>query len=110
MFQGGTIYSHQKIRLATDGSWWQVFWSFQWFSMVSLTLELFGNGIKMINVKKAVFVFCAAVGFAGAISSTAYALPTRETCEEAYTSCVVDGDEGQCNLVKRLCGAYGIHL
>jgi len=64
----------------------------------------------MINVKKAVFVFCAAVGFAGAISSTAYALPTRETCEEAYTSCVVDGDEGQCNLVKRLCGVYGIHL
>lgn len=110
MFHDGTIYSHHKIRLSIDGFWWQVFLSFQWFSMVSLTLALFGNGIKMINVKKAVFVFCAAVGFAGAISSTAYALPTRETCEEAYTSCVVDGDEGQCNLVKRLCGVYGIHL
>lgn len=72
--------------------------------------ELFANGIEMINFKKAVFVFCAAVGFAGAISSSAYALPSRETCEEAYTSCVTDGDASACTLVKRLCGVYGIYL
>ena len=64
----------------------------------------------MINVKKAVFVFCAAVGFAGAVSSSAYALPSRETCEEAYTACVTDGDANACALVKRLCGVYGIHV
>lgn len=64
----------------------------------------------MINVKKALLVFCTAVGFAGAISSTAYALPSRETCEAALESCLVDGDEGQCTLVRRLCGVYGIHV
>lgn len=64
----------------------------------------------MINVKKALLVFCTAVGFAGAISSTAYALPSRETCEAALESCLVDGDEGQCTLVRRLCGVYNIHV
>ncbi|MBB5371738.1 MULTISPECIES: hypothetical protein [unclassified Janthinobacterium] len=64
----------------------------------------------MINVKKAVFVFCAALGFAGALSSTAYALPTRETCEEARDACLNDGDQNGCALVKRLCGVYGIHV
>lgn len=88
---------------------WLVFLSFRVFNGLP-TLELFENGIKMINVKKAVFVFCAAVGFAGAVCSSAYALPSRETCESAYTSCVEDGDQGQCNLVNRLCGVYGIYL
>ncbi|MCC7646342.1 hypothetical protein OX462_26340 [Janthinobacterium sp. SUN098] len=64
----------------------------------------------MINFKKAVFVFCAAVGFAGAVSSSAYALPSRETCEEARDSCLADGNENDCALVRRLCGVYGIHV
>lgn len=95
-----------EIRLSTDAFW----------RLTSLSSSVFyndstlGNGIKMINVKKAVVVFCAAVGFAGAISSSAFALPTRETCEEAYTACVTDGDANACTLVKRLCGVYGIHL
>ena len=95
-----------KIRLSTGGFWRLRFLS----SSGSYSDVTLGNGIKMINVKKAVFVFCAAVGFAGAISSSAYALPSRETCEEAYTACVVDGDASSCTLVKRLCGVYGIHL
>jgi hypothetical protein len=103
-FQGGTISVRHEICLSTGG----------FRRLMPLSSSGFYNdltlGIKMINVKKAVFVFCAAVGFAGAISSSAYALPTRETCEEAYTSCVTDGDASACTLVKRLCGVYGIYL
>ena len=64
----------------------------------------------MINVKKAVFVFCAAIGFAGAVSSTAYALPSRETCEAALEACINDGHQPSCSLVTRLCGVYGISV
>jgi hypothetical protein len=95
-----------KIRLSTGGFWRLRFLS----SSGSYNDVTLGNGIKMINVKKAVFVFCAAVGFAGAISSSAYALPSRETCEEARDSCLADGNENDCALVKRLCGVYGIHV
>lgn len=63
----------------------------------------------MINVKKAVFVFCAAVGLAGALS-TAYAQPTRRECLLALTDCNENGTVSQCTLVANSCGVYGIYL
>lgn len=64
----------------------------------------------MINVKKAVFVLCVAAGFSASVSTTAYALPERQTCEAALVGCVEEGNQSQCNLVTRLCGVYDIHL
>ena len=75
-----------------------------------LTMIFLKVGITMINVKKAVFILCVAAGFSASVSTTAYALPDRETCEAALVACVEEGDQGQCNLVTRLCGVYGIHL
>lgn len=63
----------------------------------------------MINVKKAVFVFCVAVGLAGALS-TAYAQPTRRECIQALIDCTENGTASQCTLVARSCGVYGIYL
>ncbi|OEZ69190.1 hypothetical protein JAB5_43420 [Janthinobacterium sp. HH103] len=63
----------------------------------------------MIDVKKAIFVFCAAVGLAGAVS-TAYAQPTRRECMQALIDCTENGTASQCMLVSRSCGVYGIYL
>ena len=93
-----------KIRLSTGGFWRLRFLS----SSGSYNDVTLGNGIKMINVKKAVFVFCAAVGFAGALGS-ASAQPTRQACMQALFDCN-DGVMSQCTVVSRSCGVYGIYL
>jgi len=63
---------------------------------------------KNDQCKKAVFVFCAAVGFAGALGS-ASAQPTRQACMQALFDCN-DGVMSQCTVVSRSCGVYGIYL
>ena len=63
----------------------------------------------MINVKKAVFLFCTAIGFAGALS-TAYAQPTYGECVQALIACTEAGIGKQCTFVSRYCAVYGIYI
>ena len=71
--------------------------------------RLFENEINMINVKKAVFLFCAAIGFAGALG-TAYAQPTFRECANALIECSEAGTASQCTFVSRYCAVYGMYI
>ncbi len=60
----------------------------------------------MISVKKAVFVFFIAVGFAGAFSGSAMARPDATYCGDLLSEC---GDDvpGACDRWERICAAWG---
>jgi uncharacterized protein involved in exopolysaccharide biosynthesis len=63
----------------------------------------------MINVKKAVFLFFTAVGFAGVLG-TAYAQPTYRECAKALIDCTENGTASQCTFVSRYCAVYGMYI
>ncbi|MDC8758856.1 hypothetical protein [Janthinobacterium fluminis] len=56
----------------------------------------------MISIKKALFIFCAAVGLSGAIAGFAVARPSQQTCDNLEIKCQ-QGNPRACELLARHC-------
>ncbi|MDC8759773.1 hypothetical protein [Janthinobacterium fluminis] len=56
----------------------------------------------MMTVKKAMFVFFAALGFSGAFSTTAVARPDDAYCSELISDCL-DGNQYACQRWNQVC-------
>ncbi len=56
-----------------------------------------------ISVKKALFVFCAAVALSAGLGKAAYAFPGYDYCYDMRSACVFDGNEEACEIVAEQC-------